>query len=474
MPQTWAASRPDLFVELDRHRVRASLEISLRNAIRTGRLHPGTTLPPSRVLAADLSIARNTVVDVYGQLVAEGWLNATSGSHTTVAGRAAPTPAPGTVTPADTAAPASRGYDLRGGLPDTSAFPRQAWLSASRRALQHAPTQVFGYQDPRGRTELRHALADYLSRVRGVYVHADQVVICLGAMHGLRLIGKALRHSGATVWATESYGLAWHRQAAMQLGFQLKIVPIDEQGAQVDQFGDASSVMLSPAHQFPLGMALTPARRREAVEWAKTTHGIIIEDDYDGEFRHDRRPIGALQSLAPEQVIYVGTASKSLAPALRLGWMVVPPHLLSGILEAKSISEGHNSTLDQLTLAEFIRSGDYDRHVRRSRLRYRHRRDQLTTMVGEFTELTMQGIAAGMHALIELPDQLAEAPIVEYAQHRGLILEGLSLYAADPAQQQRPPALVIGYGAPSDASYTATLDQLEQTLRHFTKSTRTS
>lgn len=469
MEQLWATSRPDLFVELDPRRVRASLEASLRDAIRTGRLHPDTPVPSSRSLAADLGIARNTVVEVYGQLVAEGWLNATTGSRTTVSARTAPTPAPPAASPAGHTVTAADGHDLRGGIPDISAFPRQAWLAASRRALQHASSQVFDYQDPRGRTELRHALADYLSRVRGVYVHADQVVICLGAMHGLRLIGKALRKSGARVWATESYGQSWHRQTALQLGFELKIVPVDEHGAQVEQFGHANSVMLSPAHQFPLGVALTPARRQEAVNWAKTTHAIIIEDDYDGEFRHDRRAVGALQSLAPEHVIYVGTASKSLAPALRLGWMVIPPRLHTAVLEAKSISEGHNSTLDQLTLAEFIRCGDYDRHIRRSRLRYRHRRDQLATMLGRFSGLTMQGIAAGMHALIELPEQLAEAPVVEYARQRGLILEGLSKYAADPAQQERGPGLVIGYGAPSEASYSATLNQLEQTLRHFTK-----
>ena len=467
MSQSWATFRPDLFVELDRRRVSRSLEGSLREAIRTGRLHPGTRLPSSRSLAADLDIARNTVATVYGQLVAEGWLDATTGSRTAVSHRSAPAPAPTAASPAGEAVPAAGGFDLRGGLPDVSAFPKQAWLGASRRALADAPWQAFGYQDPRGRPELRDELAGYLSRVRGVYVDAKHIVICLGAMHGLRLIGKALRDAGATTWSTESHSLTWHRQAALELGFNLKIIPVDEQGAQVDQIEDTDAVMLSPAHQFPLGIALAPPRRQEVVDWAKASGGIIIEDDYDGEFRHDRRPVGALQALAPEQTIYVGTASKSLAPALRLGWMVLPPHLLAPVLAVKTISEGHNSSLDQLTLAEFIRCGDYDRHIRRSRLRYRQRRDQLAALIGQHTGLTMLGISAGMHALIELPGHLTEAPMIEYARQRGLILEGLSMYAADPVRHPRRPALVIGYGAPSDASYSATLAHLDQTLRHF-------
>lgn len=468
MTDPWATSGVDLFVDLDRRRLRTSLESSLRDAIRSGRLHPGTRLPSTRSLAVDLGVARNTVVEVYGQLVAEGWLRATVGSATSVADRSAPH---GTQVASSDRPRGGCGtdFDLRGGLPDTSAFPRRAWLAAARRALTRAPDEALGYQDRRGRSELRAALAEYLARVRGVHVHPDQIVICLGAMHGLRLIGKALMAQGARTWATESYGLTWHRQAAVELGLDLRVIDVDDQGARIDQAADADSVLLSPAHQYPLGVALSPQRRQEAIEWAKSTNGMIIEDDYDGEFRHDRRPVGALHSLSPEHVIYVGTASKSLAPALRLGWIAAPPHFLQPLLRAKTISEGHNSTLDQLTLAEFINAGDYDTQVRRNRVRYRRRRDCVVTMLGQFPGLTVAGISAGMHVLVELPPSLDEAEICHHAKKLGLSLEGLSRYAADPDRHPHPPALVIGYGAPSDHAFDEAISRLARTLQHFVR-----
>ena len=469
MRSAWATSRPELFVDLDRTRVRASLEASLRDAIRTCRLQPNSKLPSSRLLATDLGIARNTVVEVYGQLVSEGWLVARTGAGTVVGERAMANQAPAAPSSArDSAPPAAVDFDLRGGVPDVSSFPRDAWLSATRRALRKAPDEAFGYQDARGRLELRQALAEYLSRARDVYVHPDQIIVCLGAMHGLRLIGKALRRMGTTVWATESYGLVWHRRTAADLGFQIHVVPVDEYGARIDKIGDAGSMLLSPAHQYPLGVALSPQRRLAAIEWTNTTGGFLIEDDYDGEFRHDRHPVGAIQSLAPERVLYLGTASKSLSPSLRIGWMVVPHRLIEPILRAKTVSEGHNSTIDQLTLAELLTSGFYDRHIRRNRLRYRHRRDQLLEVVDQFEGIEVQGISAGMHALLQLPDTLSESAVVEYARrHYRLRLEGLSIYAAAPKVQHRGPALVIGYGSPSDQRFPETLKCLSRTLGHF-------
>jgi len=459
--------QPELFIDLDRRHVRASLEAALRSAIQTGRFRPDARMPSSRALAGDLGVARNTVVEIYGQLVAEGWLIATAGSGTVVGHRTEPRRAAVADAPSRVSVSSAGTYDLSGGTPDPTGFPRAAWLAAARRALREAPADAFGYQGSRGRPELRAALAEYLARVRDVYVQADQIIICLGAMHGLRLIGKALRGLGHTTWATESYGWAWHRRAASGLGFTLRVVPVDDEGAQVEQFGNAGSMLLSPAHQFPLGVALSPKRRVEAVNWAKTTNSILIEDDYDGEFRHDRRPVGALQSLAPEQVIYVGTASKSLSPALRLGWMVVPPHLVRPILAAKTVSDGHNSTIDQLTLAEFIRSGNYDRHVRRSKLLYRRRRDLLVATTQQFETIRIKGIAAGMHALLELPPTLEEAAVVEHARGQGLRLDGLSAFAAQPLAQQRGPALVIGYGAAEEGTFPEALKRLSQTLDHF-------
>lgn len=445
--------------------MRRSLEATLRDAIRRGRLRADTPLPSSRMLASDLGIARNSVVEVYGQLVAEGWLVARTGSRTVVGRRPDFTAASAQAAPVTAASPVTA-FDLRAGRPDVSGFPRSAWLAAGRRALHMAAPEVFDYQKPAGRPELREMLAEYLSRVRGLQVQADRVIICLGAMHGLNLIGRTLRELGATTWATESHGLAVHRRAAEKLGFMLQIVPVDEQGARVDHFGAADCVLLSPAHQFPLGVAMSAQRRHDAIEWAHTTNGILIEDDYDGEFRHDRRPVGALQALSPDRVIYVGTASKSLAPGLRIGWMVVPEHLREPLLRSKTLSDGHNSTFDQVTLAEFFRSGDYERHVRRDRLRYRRRLEQLMTTLAEFENVQVTGIAAGMHVLIRLPDGVKEDDVVARAGQRGLIVEGLTMYAT-AITQAGSSHLVIGYGTPPDRAYPGCLRKLAETLREL-------
>jgi GntR family transcriptional regulator/MocR family aminotransferase len=308
----------DLHLDLPGPRLRAGLESALRDAVRTGRLHPGARLPSSRALAQDLGIARNTVADAYGQLVAEGWLVARQGSGTRVAERAPAVEAAASA-PAGEARPPR--YDLRPGAPDLSAFPRATWLRATRRALNDAPDAALGYGDPRGRAELRQALSTYLARARGVRVTPDRLVVCSGFTQGLALICEALRGRGASTLAMEAYGLPTYRDVAEARGLRLTHLPVDAHGASVAELADAAAAVLTPAHQFPLGAPLAPARRGRAVEWAGATGGVIIEDDYDGEFRYDRQPVGAMQALAPEHVVYAGTASKTLAPGLRLGWL---------------------------------------------------------------------------------------------------------------------------------------------------------
>src|SRR5215831_1356037 len=380
MEETWAKASVtggraevagvDLHLALSGTRVRAGLESALRDAVRDGRLRPGTRLPSSRALAADLGVARNTVAEVYSQLVAEGWLTAQTGAGTTVAPRRAP--APGAAVSARPAEPVPR-YDLRAGVPDLSAFPRRAWLATARKVLAAAPDQLLGYPDPRGLPPLRTALADYLARARGVTADPAHIVICAGFAHGLAVVCRALRSAGAGTLAVEAYGHQAHRDIAATQGLRLRPVPVDRMGAvigEVPRSGGADAMLLTPAHQFPLGVTLHPRRRREAADW----DGVVIEDDYDGEFRYDRQPVGALQTLAPDRVIYAGTASKSLAPGLRLGWLVVPPRLLDAV--TAELAAGP-SGLDQLTLAEFITSGGYDRQIRRARLAYRRRRDRL-------------------------------------------------------------------------------------------------
>lgn len=464
MTEPWATGL-DLHLDVDRRRVRASLEAALRDAVSTSRLRPGTSLPSSRVLAQDLGVARNTVVEVYEQLVAEGWLRSRAGAGTVVAERVQ---SPAVSTPeAAHGYPALGSFDLRPGWPDLSAFPRKEWLRSARRSLTAAPTAALNYAEPRGRPELRDALADYLSRARGVRADPNQIVVCLGTMHGLQVICKALRSRGATRWATESHGLNVHRHAAAALGYTVRLLPVDADGADVTRLSDEDAVLLSPAHQFPLGVALSPQRRRAVVHWSGSTGGLIIEDDYDGEFRYDRRPVGALQALAADRIVYAGTTSKSLAPGLRLGWLVVPPDLLESVMDAKTLSDGHNSVLDQLTLADYIRTGGYDRHVRRMRLRYQRRRDQLLHALAGLHHVEVTGVAAGMHALVRLSPDVDEPEVIRRARQQGLFLEGLDTYTAQPATRPDP-GLVIGYAGPPDNAYRECLVRLVATLRSFT------
>ncbi|CAM5258188.1 MocR-like pyridoxine biosynthesis transcription factor PdxR [Streptomyces narbonensis] len=456
---------------------RAVLTEALREAVRGGRLAPGTLLPPYRSLAADLGIARNTVADAYAELVAEGWLTSRQGSGTRVAERVL-APAPG---PARPVAPAALPYDLVQGKPDPGAFPRSAWLAAARRALTAAPHEAFGVGDPRGRIELRRALAAYLARVRGVRTTPDRIVVCSGTAHALRLLARvplatnarekparqtAARKAPPRPWAVEAYGLPYHQGLLGEAGIHTLPLAVDEDGARIAEIPpEAGTVLLTPAHQFPTGGPLHPERRAGVLEWARRSGGLVVEDDYDGEFRYDRRPVGAVQSLDPDRTVLLGSVSKSLSPALRIGWMCLPEALVDGVLEAKGVREPHTSATEQLTLAEFVESGAYDRHVRRMRQQHRVRRDRLASVLAErVPRVRVTGLSAGLHALVELPPGTERAAVAAAARH-GVAVEGLADYrhpeALGPAL---PDGLVVGYATPPDRLYPAALEALCQAL----------
>jgi GntR family transcriptional regulator / MocR family aminotransferase len=460
--KTWAISGVALHLDLDGKPVRARLESVLREAVSSGLLPPGTALPASRPLAEDLGVARNTVAAAYAQLVAEGWLMARQGSGTVVADSVR------AVQPAARSAEPARGprYDLRPGSPDTSAFPRAGWLAAARRALNTAPAEALGDKgDPRGRPELRQALAVLLARTRGVRANPERILICSGFTQGLDLLCRTLRRRGATGLAIEQFGLQDYHRIAEDAGLRTSPLNVDSFGASTRELDntDAAAVLLTPAHQFPLGAPLAPARRNQAVAWAAQRDAFVIEDDYDGEFRYDRQPVGAMQALAPDHVIYAGTASKSLAPGLRLGWLVLPPALVEDVVATKALADRQTSTFEQLTLAEFIVSGRYDRHVRRARLAYRQRRDQLVaTVTRHDPSLRITGIAAGLHAMLELPAGADEDAVVAEAADHDLALLGLRRFSVAPGAH--PPALVVGYGTPPEHAYTAAVARLIATL----------
>ena len=454
----------DLHLEVPATGRARGLESSLRTAIRQGQLKSGTRLPSTRALALDLSLARNTIVEVYGQLVAEGWLESRPGSGTWVSAR------PTAFTPPMTRSVPSSGskFDLRAGIPDASTFPRATWVSASRRAVARATNRDFGYASPKGSKRLRSVLTEYLARARGVRADPNHVFIGTGFGELLAMTCAALVSSGVRLIAVEEYGHDLHRQIITASGLSIVALPVDENGAV---FADlpatgAQAVLLTPAHQFPTGAVLSPQRRLDAIRWASRTNGLIIEDDYDAEFRYDRRNIGALQALDPEHVLYAGTASKTIAPAVGLGWAVAPTSVMSSLVSQRLLKGGSAAIINQLTLAEYIDHHDHDRHLRQLRVHYRDRREQLEALVGLLLpECGITGLSAGMHCLIELPDHASEAAIESEGHRRGVRLEGLSSYRAPSADSPRAPAMVVGFGAPPPQDYSQAISLIARAIR---------
>jgi GntR family transcriptional regulator/MocR family aminotransferase len=448
--QSWPTSGIDLHLELDSATGRRTgLEQALRTAVQQGRLAPDTRLPASRKLAAELGLSRGTVRAAYDQLIAEGYLTSRQGSGTTVA------PVPRHSTPSTPAGARPPRHNLLAGTPDVGAFPIAAWLRSARRALGNAPADAFGYGDPRGRPELREALADYLGRTRGVLAHPDQIVITNGYVQALVLIVRAL---GPSAIAMEDPGVPFHRELARRNGCTVVPVEVDEKGARTDILTAlVRAVVVTSAHQNPTGETLHPDRRRALTDWARSTGGLVVENDYDGEFRYDRQPVGAIQGTAPDQVAYLGSASKTLGPGLRLGWLVLPPELVEPVADAKRHSDHHTENLGQLTLADFIACHGYDRHIRAMRLKYMRRRDLLLSRI----DFPVHGIAAGLHALIELPDR-TEEDVRRAAAANDLAVGYLGDRWQQPGHHRQ--GIVIGYGTPADHAYAGALDALVRTI----------
>jgi GntR family transcriptional regulator / MocR family aminotransferase len=441
------------------HGVRELLITSLRDAVRSRRLTPGTALPPSRSLAADLGLARNTVAEAYAELIAEGWLASRQGSGTWVVdtGRQPLPPRPrGTA--------GSPAHNLMPGTPDVSTFPRSQWLTSTRRALTTAPTAALGVGDPRGRPELREALAEYLSRARGVRTSADTVLICAGVRHGVQLLARVF--SGTRPIAVEAYGLFLFREAIAALGVNTAPIWIDEKGVVVSDLDglDTPAVLITPAHQYPSGVPLHASRRTGVLQWARRAEAYVIEDDYDGEFRYDRQPIGALQGLDPNRVVYLGSTSKSLSPVLRLGWMVLPADLIDNVISAAGGQQFYVNGIDQLTMADFLARGQYDRHIRRMRLRYRRRRDELVNALADF-DISITGLPAGLHLLLHLPNG-TEHEVLRRAAEAGVALAGISRLRHPLTHPESPhrDGVVVNFGAPAEHAFTPAVDALRRVL----------
>lgn len=434
---------PELLVELERGGelpLHEQLERALREQIRAGRLPAGSALPSTRGLASELGVSRGVVTEAYGQLAAEGYLTTRQGAPVRVASaiRAAP------MRPPASSLVQSFAYNLHPGLPDLAGFPREAWLRSLRAALRDSPLDSLGYPDPRGAPALREALAGYLGRVRGVDAEPEHIIVCTGFMQALSLLCRALRAHGVEQIALEDPGWHAHRLIVEQAGLQVVAIPVDEHGLRVDELArsDVTAVVVTPAHQFPTGAVLAPQRRTALIEWAEEER-LIIEDDYDSELRYDRVAVGALQGLAPEQVAHIGSASKRLAPGLRLGWLLAPSWLTWELSAAKTIEDGGSEMLGQLALAHFLEHGELDRHIRRTRLRYERRREALLdALARRLADAIPSRANAGLFELVRLPAGTDEPALVRAAATRGVGVEGLSLHRFSPGGE---PGLVIGY-----------------------------
>ncbi|CAN5260759.1 PLP-dependent aminotransferase family protein [soil metagenome] len=433
---------------------------ALRAAIADGRLQPGVRLPATRILATDLRLSRGVVVEAYQRLRDEGLVSSQTGVGTVVMNLESsyqPSP-PATEddwafgTPRLPLKPPSRRagikLDLSPGVPDLAAFPRAAWLRAERAVLDRLTASDLGYGDPRGSWQLRQELAGWLARTRGIRAFPEEILIVAGVAQSLALLAQTLRAGGTTGIAVEDPGSRGAREELTHWGLTPVAVPVDAHGIQVEvlEASGLDAALLTPAHQFPTGVVLAPERRRALLHWA-AAGGLVIEDDYDAEHRYDRAPVPALHASAPDQVAHTGSTSKTLAPGMRLGWLIAPRRLQADLIAAKRASDLGCPALPQLVLAHLLASGEYDRHLRLVRTRQRRRRDAVLAALREhLPQARVDGVAAGLHLLVILPDPgggVDDTEVADKVRRAGVLVHPLSWHRLHPG----PPGLVLGYAA---------------------------
>ncbi|HTE61582.1 MAG TPA: PLP-dependent aminotransferase family protein [Solirubrobacteraceae bacterium] len=455
----------DLLVGLDPARpepLRRQLAGELREAIRGGRLRTGVRLPASRALAAQLGVSRGVVTDAYEQLTAEGWLAARRGAGTVVAAAPAAEPAP-----SEPPRRATVRFDFTPTTPDVSLFPRRQWARAVAHAAADAPDSELDYGSGFGSGGLREALAGYLGRVRGTAAEPGNIVVCAGYSQATRLLFTALAERGVRRVGLEDPSLTDHWDAAAHAGLEAAPIPLDGDGLRVDALAasGAEAVVVTPSHQFPTGAVMGPQRRHALLAWARAGDRIVIEDDYDAEFRYDRRPLAALQGLDPARVAYVGTASKTLAPALRLGWILAPAALAPALAVEKLAADSGSPALDQLALAHMIASGEHDRHLRRVRRTYAERRDRLVAALARAVpEGRIEGAAAGVHLVLALPVALDPVRLRKANAAHGVVADDIGARRHGPSPRG-PTRLVLGYGRVPTAGVDAAVAGLAAALR---------
>ena len=445
----------------------ARLARALREGVRSGRLAAGSTLPPSRALAGELGCSRWVVTQAYAQLAAEGYLAATVGSGTKVCALEQPAPsAPGPTAAPGRVAARDAVIDLAPGLPDLRSFPMRRWMTAVRAGAARMAAADLAYPDPFGHRGLRQVLAEYLARVRGAQAEPTELVVTSGATDGIGLLGRMLRMDGHTAVAVEDP--SWHRlrDVLTASGLTAVPVPVDDEGLRAELLcahRGVRAVIVSPAHQFPAGVVLSPRRRAALLDWARSTDGLIIEDDYDAEFRYDRRPVGALQGAGNSSVALIGSVTKTLSPALGIGWMTMP-RSLAPLVRAALVRPSGPPILDQLAFAAFLETGSYDRHLRVARTRYRARRDRMVRALADHLPgARVAGIAAGLHILLHLPAGTDAAAVVRRAAAARVRVANLDTYRFRPLTEA--PGLVLGYGNLADHQVDDAVGRLATAVR---------
>lgn len=438
--------------------------------INDGALQPGTRMPSSRQLAKDLRVSRSVVVETYQQLTSEGWLLSRDRSGTTVSEQSSNRPQS---LAAATNAPRTR-WNLVPGSADVRSFPRREWMSCVNTVIRHMSDGDLDYPPSAGVASVRAALASYLGRVRSVRTSPEAVMMTAGFAQGLTLLCRLLLRRGIDQIALEDPGHPGQRQHMEKLGMHTVAIRVDGDGLDVEALARSGvrAVLVTPAHQFPTGVVLAPERRQALVEWAKEVDGWIVEDDYDGEFWYDQsNRQHSLQCLSPERVVYGGTASKTLAPGLRLGWLAAPESIVAELQDVRETFDLGSGAVEQLAYADFVQSGLQDKHLRRVRESYRRRwnlvHEYLIDNRGDkLPDIQLTGVAAGLHAHLRLPMDLREEEFLHQAEARGIALRGASWFRL--MRTDTPPGFVLGYAKESDSWLTEALD----VLRHLAISLR--
>jgi GntR family transcriptional regulator/MocR family aminotransferase len=460
----WAA---DLYLELPQgdhpHPVQDRVRSALKSAIRSGRLAGGSKLPPSRELAAELSCSRSAVVNAYAQLVAEGYLETRQGSGTRVA-RARSVPS---VNEAWINGEQLPRISFSAGVCDLSSFPRADWQHAVGYVMATVPLSELYYTEPVGTRRFRAVLAERLARVRGVVTDPRRVHVCAGTVQAVSLLARTFAARGITAVAVENP--SWPRLRPPLLAEGLRIIPVrvDENGLVVSDLArhsDAAAVFVTPAHQFPTGVTMSPSRRAELLDWAARTDGLVVEDDYDAEFNLGTAQIGALQMLDPSRVIYLGTTSKILSPALRLGWVVAPPAVSAELDRARPGVDLGISVIEQQAMAHLMSTGKLDRHLRQTRQMYNRRRNLLVSALRAcIPDAQIMGARAGLHLIARLPPDVDESRVVAEAAKRSVGVFGLGYYRIG-RPRSAPGALVLGYASLNDTSITTGVQLIAESI----------